>query len=317
MNHLPITIFFITWLARAVLFAGGVYAANASMVQAAAEELRTSAATLDLHYDNSLVNADINNAPLGKVLRELALKSGMEINLSDPLIARGPVSVSIRAIPLEEAVQQILEGFSYALYRVSNRLVVIILSTQPNAIKTGLKTAVIGVKRALLQPMPDKATSQDFNLATSTHSCSERAPQSLDEFQPITIEDVSSHPEAQGDRNAARSGRLAQEQQYKEALLRRALDALGFEHKHLHIEAINQLAGLEDPRASEALVEVATNSAGLDAQYRLEAVGTLWRHAQDLHYADVTSVNALKRLAEDSDKNVRRLARQALRDMEQ
>jgi hypothetical protein len=77
-----------------------------------------------------------------------------------------------------------------------------------------------------------------------------------------------------------------------------------------------QLAGLDDPRATEALVAAASSDAGLDPTSRFQAVGALWQHAANLKFADTGSVNALKQLSENSDESIRSLAHQALKDME-
>jgi hypothetical protein len=312
----PSILSFIVWLLGTMLFIGGADAANMGLTQAATEEQPDSTTTLNLHYDYGLINAHIDSAPLGKILHELVLKTGMQVNLSDPVIASWPVSVTLKAIPLEQGVQMILDGFSYVIYRISNVPAVIVLSTQPNSTQTRLKSAVIGVKHALLPPVPDKTMDIFEDPDPVIHRSGEGVPQSLDELQPITVEEAFSDSEAAGDDAADPSARLAQEQEYNEALLQRALNALKSEHKHLHVEAIDQLADLEDPRATESIVQAVSSGAGLDPKSRLQAVGALRRHAENLHFADATSVNALKQLAEDSDENIRSLARQALQHME-
>jgi hypothetical protein len=305
MNYLLIIFFFIARLMGPVLFATSIYAANISGVQAAAEEKSTSTNLLDLNYVNGLISVHIDHAPLGKVLRELALKTGMQVNLGDPVIAGWPVSVLVKAVPLELALKTILDGFSYALYRVADKPVVIVFSTEPRP--SGLKTINVGLKHTPSAEEPDPQPPTD--------TPGKGGPQSLDEFQPITIEEPSFDPEMEDEQVIDSSTQLAQEQEYKEVLLRRALDALKSEHKHLHIEAIEQLAGLEDIQATEAIVQAASSGTGLDQKSRLQAVGVLWQHAANLKYTDATSVNALKQLAEDSNENIRSIARQALEDM--
>lgn len=50
---------------------------------------------------------------------------------------------------------------------------------------------------------------------------------------------------------------------------------------------------------------------------RMHATAALWRHALMLRFSDTASVSALKQLTEDSDENIRSVARQALKEMEQ
>lgn len=97
--------------------------------------------------------------------------------------------------------------------------------------------------------------------------------------------------------------------------MKRALEVLKSDYKHLYAEAIEQLVGILDPRATQALVEAA--STDTDAKSRAQAVEALWQHAAHLQFADATSVTALKQLAEDSDASVSKVARRALQDMQQ
>jgi hypothetical protein len=59
-------------------------------------------------------------------------------------------------------------------------------------------------------------------------------------------------------------------------------------------------------------VDAVSSNASLDKHARLQVVAAIWRHARDRTFADAVSVNALKQLTEDSDENIRSLARQAL-----
>ena len=214
--------------------------------------------------------------------KRLARKTGMQIHIADPVIANWPVLASVKGIPLAEGVKRILESFSYVLYPAANVPVVIVLSTRPDPAKT---TA------AALKPV---------SLAQPHHAISEEAPKSLDEFQPIEVGDAFLG--ADGEQELSPEEQLAVVQEYNEALLKRALDALKSDYKQLHAEAINQLVGMDDPRVAQVLVEAANTD--LDAKSRAQAVEALWQHAGYLQFADATSVNALKQLAEDSDANV-------------
>jgi hypothetical protein len=285
----------IAGLLGVMLFTDPVYAATLSLSKTGKGNLTT----LDLHYENGLIDARIDNAPLGEVLRDLALKTGMQIHIADPVITNWPVLASVKGIPLAEGVKRILESFSYVLYSAANGPVVIVLSTRPDPAKGGVKTTA-----AALNPV---------SLAQPHHAISAEAPKSLDEFQPIAVGDTFFG--ADGKQELDQEDRLAAVQEYNEALLKRALDVLKSDYKHLQAEAINQLVGMDDPRVAQLLVETA--STGLDAKSRAQAVETLWRHVGYLRFADATSVDALKQLAEDSDANVSTIARRALQDMQQ
>ncbi len=285
----------ITGLPGVMPFTDRVYAATLSPTKAA----KGDPTPLDLRYKNGLLDARIDNAPLGKVLHELARKTGIQIHIADPVIANWPVLASVKGIPLAEGIKQILESFSYVLYPAANVPVVMVLSTRPDPAKVGVKTTA-----AALKPV---------SLAQPPHAISEEAPKSLDEFQPIAVGDAFFG--ADGKQELSQEERLAVVQEYNEALLKRALDVLKSDYKHLQAEAINQLVGMDDPRIPQVLVEAA--STGLDAKSRAQAVEALWRHVGHLRFTDATSVDALKQLAEDSDANVSTIARRALQDMQQ
>jgi hypothetical protein len=88
-------------------------------------------------------------------------------------------------------VQQILRGFSYALYRASHTLTLIVLST---GVKTTSSLALGGT--------PDGSTDPTPRLPAAVPR--ERVPQSLDEFQPIAVEEPSQEREVAGDTPSVR-----------------------------------------------------------------------------------------------------------------
>ncbi len=253
-------------------------------------------------------------------MQEFARKTGLQVYLSDPAIAQWPVSASVEGIPLVEGIKRILDGFSYVIYRIADTLGIIVLSTQPDPARTGNKMGSTGFLRASLTAAPDKIsppTAQGPNIAPLIHASDQEVPQSLDEFQPITMEQGASDPMAVVRQEVDPATQLAKEQEHQEMLLQRALDALKSEHKHLHVEAIHQLQGMKDPRATQALVDIALSGEAKDPKVQVQAVETLSRHAADLEFRDEASITALKQLAEASDTRVAEIARQALRDMQQ
>jgi hypothetical protein len=295
MNRLSIILLTITKLLGVMLFTDRVNAATLSPPMAVKRDLTT----FDLRYENGLIDASIDSAPLGKVLHEIARKTGMQIHLADPVIANWPVLTSVKGIPLVEGVKRILEGFSYMLYPAANGPVVIVLSTQPDPAKMGVKATAAALKPA--------------SLAQPHYAISAEAPQSLDEFQPVAVGDAFFG--ADGEQELSPEEQLAVVQEHDKAILKRALDALNSDYKHLYAEAINQIVGMDDPRATQALVEAA--NTGLDAKSRAQAVEALWQHAAHLQFADATSITALKQLAGDNDAHVSKVARRALQDMQQ
>ena len=76
--------------------------------------------------------------------------------------------------------------------------------------------------------------------------------------------------------------------------------------------AIEHLVGINDERATAAIIAAATDSEGDD---RLIAAKALWLHAADLKFAESTSISALQSLAEDNNPRISRVAKGALADM--
>lgn len=256
--------------------------------------------TLNLRYANGVLDARIDHVPLSKVLGGIALKTGMHIHLADPLIASSPVLASIKGMPLAEALTRILEGFSYVLYRTTSGPVAIILSTPPDAARMGVKTA---------------ATLNTASLNRPHDAHTEEAPQSLDDFRPIAPEDTLAFAAADDKQNLTQEDQLLIVQEQFDAILRRSLDVLSSDYRNLHSEALTQLVGIDNPLATQALVEAA--STDLDVTSRAHIAEALWQHAAILKFADASSIAALKDLAADSDATVRKVARRALKDMQQ
>jgi hypothetical protein len=106
--------------------------ANPYPLKTLAENKRALPQQPSIRYDRGLVDVQTENVPLGRVLSELARRSGMQVSFTDPAITQWPVSVSIAGIPLLEGIKGILDGFSYAIYHAADISGVIVLSTQPN-----------------------------------------------------------------------------------------------------------------------------------------------------------------------------------------
>lgn len=282
---------------------------EAGFPQAAFDERATGGPVLSIRYTRGLIDYQITGIPLNRALDELAVKTGMLAVVNDPAIAARPVSASAQAVPLEHGIKHLLEGFSFALYPVAGSHAVVVLSTPPRPRRADRPMALARLPAsneptllAQLVPAPEEKNGKPVSAVAGT-------PQTLDEFRPISPVQAPDDPEAPDlDANAS-----FQEAEYQEALLQRALDALKSEHQQLRTEALDQLASLLDPRATEALI-AAANGGG---ELRALAVEALTRHAANHEYADATSVAALQRMAQDSDPAVKQLAQQALEAMEQ
>jgi hypothetical protein len=269
---------------------------------------------LEIRYENALISAEIENAPLGRIFERLAQATALEAHVGNPAITRWPVSTVVEGSPLQEGLKQILKGFSYALYSADGRLVVHVLSTRPQATNTGGKSPRIGSEPSL-QTTGDAVPGIHADQPVPGEGTGAAAPQSLDEFQPLSTPEATAavgSEEGDGTRDVDQA---AQEQGGDEARLQRALSALASEHKHLHVEALDELASIADARAIEALAQAARAATNLDPGVRVQAVTALSQHALNTGFDDPVPVDALKQLAQDQDENVRAIARQTFEEI--
>jgi hypothetical protein len=198
-----------------------------------------------------------------------------------------------------------LELNGTSAYAEGATLILSVLSTPPKP-----KPSPISVTRAISPAASQGALPADPRPPdTPADERETDGPESLEEFELITMEEPFTAGDEGEDTDRASS---ADNPAYNEALLQRALNALGSEHKHLHRYAIEQLADLKDPRATQALIDVALNGAKQTPQVHRRAVAALSQRVEQLGSADTASANALKQLAQDSDQEVRNIASQAL-----
>lgn len=272
----------------------------------AISHLKASSGTpLILHYSQGHIDAQITAMPLRRVLTGLSTKTGLQTRVIDPQIGDYPVTSMLQAVPLTEAIAELLDGFSYAMYAEGATLTLSVLSTPPKR-----KPSPISVARAISPAASQGALPADPRPPdTPADERKTDGPESLEEFEPITMEEPFTAGDEGEDADRASS---ADNAAYNEALLQRALNALGSEHKNLHPYAIEQLADLKDPRATQALIDVALNGAKQTPQVHRRAVAALSQRVEELGSADTASTDALKQLAQDSDQEVRNIASQAL-----
>lgn len=287
-------------LFSALFFSEDTFAGNASATLALT--VKNPTAKPDIRYKKALLTARIDRVPLAKVAHELAVNTGVRSQLNDPTMADELVSVFIDAMPLEAGIKEIFAGFSYALRRTADGYVVIVLSTPPrlSMVKTRLE--------------PNKQTGS-VSISDETLDNLDGAPRSLDEFQTIVEDEPEIFDDDDGEAIDSSTLTLI-EQEQNMALQQRALDVLQSTHKHLHMQAIEELTALKDPAATEALAETATRG-GMDTETRIQIVQALWQLAVDRDSVDATALDELKKLAKDRDKTLSSIARQALTNLQQ
>lgn len=300
------------WVLQVVPFSNDVYAVAQSTCRAIDASSASLNTPLFLH-ENGLVDVDINEVPLGTILDQFKAQFGIRVKLHDPSMAYSPVSIALKGSALEEAIKAVLKRVSYVLYPEGNSFVLIVLSTDQDTTRTHGRVTYEPEPTAHPATLSDITEDGEF-VDTFTGYKATWMPKSLDEFQPITMEGFSSGHTVEGQEGTDPSEQLEAEQKYEEALIQRALAAINSQYEHLHEEATNQLIGVNDPRATEILVDASRTAT--DSISRAQAVDALRRHAENLQLTDVTSIDALKQLAEDRDLNVSNIARQALRGVD-
>lgn len=257
--------------------------------------LRVSAA-------DGLIDARIKEITLAQLLRALETRIGLRSKLNDPSMAELPISVDVRAVPVKHALRAILEGFSYAIYPADGRLAVSILSTPPRSHAKN--------REQIAAPRPGEPLGLASGEAIEPQ---EGEPTSLDEFQAIAREEESMPRfDASEEGNNSPSSDPERHQRYTGAVVDRALAALASAHHHLKPEAINQLASLEGPKATEALMQAVNGNLDIDATLREEAVAALGRNAAEAGFTNHDAVDTLKRLAQGSDAQLKAIAKEAL-----
>ncbi|MGH8534106.1 MAG: HEAT repeat domain-containing protein [Gammaproteobacteria bacterium] len=262
------------------------------------------------HRDGVIV-ANVSGVPLGKMLEELEHKAGLQAKISESLVNL-PVFAILRRASLKETLTTILDGLSYVIYPAKSGLVVVVLSTPPKEERRHGRSR----SRPIVTQLPGNGgiTQKANALETVTDRENGAKPQTLDEFRPISMEMLTATSGIESGNDTDASGQLLMQQRYQEARLDRALDALGSEHKPLYKEALNDLIGIDDPRATKAIVDAALTPTEWIS--RISAVETLSQHALNLQFSDRASVNALRQLVEDGDVEVRQVVRNVLTDMQ-
>jgi hypothetical protein len=310
MNRLSMIILLGIWVLPISLFSTSTHAVSQSKSRSIGDN-QAPLNTIALLYKNGLIDANINDVSIRKILDELKVKTGTRISIYDPSIANSRVSATLKGIPLDKTIQIILEGFSYALYPLDDIYVVIVLSTDPKMVRTNRR--VTSELKTTAQPKNlSNATEEVEAQSVADDANNETVPKSLDKFQPITMEEHwLDHVVEESTED---SEQLTIERRYQEALIQRAHDAINSEHEHLYKEALNQLVGINDPRATEMLIDATRTET--DWISRAQAVDALWQHAVNLQFSDDASINALKQLVGDSDESVNSIARRALLDIQ-
>ncbi len=275
-------------------------------------------AKLHIDFEDGLLTAGIDGASLKAVVELLGEVTEAKFVLTgDQSLANEAIFARVDKKPLEKALVQILSNCSYAITQMAG-------SDMPKVIifmnKVNDAVAVDGAGNA--RRLSDAKTMSDPSQAAFV-------PSDLDEYMPLSDEmsgesEMEQYSERDLEQNPAQStesGLLSPEEQaaweerQQQARLDRALSALDSKYSNLRSMAVNELTGINDERATNALRKLAASKDASGTEKRM-AAQALWRHAGDLEFSDSTANQALRQLANDGDPAVREIAKRALDDME-
>ncbi len=219
---------------------------------------------LTLSVQDDLLSIRSQAEPLGAVLAELARQTGMQVYVTEAEAAR-KVSVSFDALPLQEGIGRLLQGFNYTLR----------LAPAPTV--DGRRQGLIVSEIRVFDRGEPSATGRQVRTPSArtrpeAPSKPGRGPQPAP-VRPLSllIQDAYSAPEPLDRMRAlAMLGRRMEE---SEAVLPTLLDALQDEHDDVRKEALGLLSQTETPAVIEAMSRVALTD--VSPRLRLSALSLL------------------------------------------
>ncbi len=268
-------------------------------------------AKLHIDFEEGLITADIKGASLKDVVE--ALEEATEakfVLMGEQSLANEAIFALVEKKPLAKSLAKIFSNCSYAVTPLAG-------SDMP-------KVTIFMEHNDAVGEADDAMLLSDAETVSSTPQVA-FVPSDLDEYMPLSDEmpgesEMEQYSELDLDESRA-TGLLSPEEQaaweerQRDARIERALSALDSKHTHLRSMAVDELTGISDERATNALSKLATSKGASDGEKRMGAQA-LWHHAGDLGFSDSTANQALRQLATDGDPSVQEIAMQALDDME-
>ncbi len=310
-----------------VVFSLTAYAyGETDTVSAASTEDKSSGQPAKLHIDfeDGLITAGIAGASLKEVVELLEEVTGARfVLMGDQSLANEAIFARADKKPLEKALDQILSSCSYAL-------VPMVGSDMP-------KVTIFMMKDNDAVAADEVDEAKLFSEASMASDPSQAAfvPYDLEEYMPLSEEMPGEYEREQyseqdwkqnplqrdeadllsTEEQAAREEQqAAREERQQQARIDRALSALDSNYANLRSMAVNELTGVNDERATNALQNLAVSNDASGNEKRM-AAQALWHHAGDLGFSDFTANQALRQLANGDDPSVRGIAERALDDM--
>lgn len=296
----------------------GVMAASQAISQSTALAAETVKASSEIksqslfHYKDGLLSGDAKKEKLGTVLSALSESVTLKAVLRYKPKSDEVVSFRVKDKVLVDALKEVLRGYNYVYIPSAGdtgELSKLILLGRVSA-----EVSAPAVEPESTQEEEQSAESESEGLNEDVKKKKLAGPWGLDEFRRLKefckpVAEANEYGKAKTETSEGCRDREALEREDK---LARALDALDTDYRDLKESALNELKGINDPEATNALLNMALN--GGDKELQQFAAEALWQHAADLGFKDTDANQALKVLAKEGDSTVKGYGQQALED---
>lgn len=258
-------------------------------------------------FKEGLLSGDAKKEKLVTVLSSLSRTAKLKVVLRYAPEANEAVSFRIKNKALSDALKEALRGYNYVYI--------------PAAESSGELSKLILLGKVFAQasmPAPEPIQEKEQLAESGGGVAAKRkklaGPWGLDEFRSLKERCKQT---AEANEHGTPTKEISEECRDREALeqedkLARALDALETDYRDLKEAALDELKGINDPEATNALLDMALNSD--DQELQQLAAEALWQHAADLGFKDADANQALEVLAKDGDSTVKSYGQQALED---
>ena len=125
------------------------------------ETAKNNAGRAVITFENDLIDADIDQAPLRVVAKQIEKQTGTHFVIKDTSILNYPLSISIKEAKLDEALKRIFKHYSYVAYYNSGGLVnkVVIFGAKASAARGSVRPGVQFQSNSAAPEVSDKSQS--------------------------------------------------------------------------------------------------------------------------------------------------------------
>jgi len=270
----------------------------------------TNIPTSLFRFKDGLLSGNAQQENLSSVLSELGRIAKLKPVLRYKPTADEGVSFKIKDKLLADVLKEVLRNYNYIYIPASegsdglSKLILLGKMTTP------ANFSVPNIEQKLIQEQQEETPTNSENVTKKKLS----GPWGLDEFRRLK---EFCKPIAEANEHGNPLATVTDECQELEALeredkLARALDALDTNHRNLKEAALDELKGINDPEATNALLNMAMNED--DKELQQLAAEALWQHAADLGFNNLEANQALKDLTNADNTFVNDIGQKAVED---